>query len=433
MKKLILSFTAMLLFFSFFTQITLAQVCQTTVTVSVFPSTIYQGQSVTISGRVYSTRIDCIDPIVYLYLDGNYLAAVATDASGYYSYTYTTPYSISPCTHEIKAVSRIDCCAEDSATTSFSVLTAVQAPCSLSVSLTTPRDLFFGETIYSTVYLSNYGDVGGNVNFVAYVCRADDTNCQAMICDSFDPYYVYVPGHSTRTLSCSRTADELGLHKIKVVYSGCGIDPTIYSSVFNVKPYPACAAGYLNNFQCLGNWKQQLYQFADCRTEWRNVLYCEHGCSEGKCLEAPKHGIPEISTEGEYTVYRCERNRFTFEISNTGEASDTFDILFSGSAAKWVSSVSSVSLSPKERRTISAYATVPCSAEKGEYDLTISVVNGKKASTAAILTVSEGWAMLSKLVFYALLFLVVGAIFILLFLLVRKLPKRKERPESFSD
>lgn len=517
MKKLILSLIAALVFISFI-PIIFAQSCHTIVTVSVSPSSIYAGDCITISGRVYASY-PCRrpDPPVQLYLDNSYIATANTDAQGYYSYIYTTSTSLSSGSHTIKAVSRIDCCAEGYATTTFTVSARceakyldvwqcsgnwrerqyqnadcslvwqkyeycdygcsagqcisappcvrpcepchepcrepcyypyycpyVQTPCSISVSVTTPNDLFLGETIYSTVSVSNSGDVGGSVNVDAYVCRADGYNCQAMSCDGYDPY-VYVPGHSTRTLSCSNTANELSLHKIKVNYYGCGVDPTIYSAVFDVKSYPACAAGYLNNFQCVGNWKQQLYQFSDCRTEWRNVLFCDYGCSAGQCSEAPKQGTPEIFAEEEYTVKKCERNKFTFEISNTGEATDVFDISFSGSAARWIKSISSISLAAGQTRTINAYATVPCSAE-GEYDLTISATDGKKTSVTTVLAVAEErfllpitgwvaeWPTFFRIAFYALLFLVVvGVVFILLLLFVWGLPKKRgqQQPESF--
>jgi hypothetical protein len=267
-----------------------------------------------------------------------------------------------------------------------------------------------------------------------------------MSCDGFDPY-VYVPSYSTRSFSCSKTANELSLHKIRLDYSGCDrADPIIYSAVFDVKSYPACAAGYLNNFQCSGSWKQQQYQFADCRTEWRNVLYCDYSCSAGQCTEAPKHGIPQLSVEPEYAVQRCERNKFTFEISNTGEATDTFEISFSGSADRWIQAVSSVSLDPQQTRRITAYASVPCSAE-GEYDLTVVATNGKRTSTATVLAVEDvwlpitgwmswtgwtGWPAFFKSAVYALLFLlVIGVVFILLLLFVWRTPERREGPESF--
>lgn len=146
---------------------------------------------------------------------------------------------------------------------------------------------------------------------------------------------------------------------------------------------------------------------------------------------------------------RCEKNRFTFDITNTGEARDSFDISLSGSAAKWVRSTSSVTLDPGEARTITAYASVPCSAED-EYDLTVSVKDSKESSATTILTVAEekfvwpltgwmtfeGWPSFTSTIFYVLLFLVIiGIIFILLLLFLRGLPLRYrgrgEEPETF--
>jgi hypothetical protein len=174
-------------------------------------------------------------------------------------------------------------------------------------------------------------------------------------------------------------------------------------------------------------------------------LYCDYGCSAGECSEAPKKGTPEISVEPEYAVYRCEKNKFTFDISNTGEARDSFDISFSGPAAQWIKSVSSISLDPQETKTVNAYASIPCSAEE-EYELTISAKDGEETSAATLLSVAEqgflpitlptlqitGWTTFLTTVFYALLFIaVVGAVFILLLLFVWRLPKRREGPEGF--
>jgi hypothetical protein len=267
-----------------------------------------------------------------------------------------------------------------------------------------------------------------------------------MSCDGLDPS-VYVPGYGTRSFTCSRAADELSAHKIKLDYSGCDtVDPTIFSGVFEVKPryyppypHPGCTEGFLNEFQCLGNWKQQLYQFADCRTEWRNVLFCGSGCSAGKCSAAQNQGVPEIQLDPEYVVYRCEKNKLKFDIINTGEARDSFDISFSGSAARWIRPVSSVSIDPWETRTVTFYASVPCDAE-GEFDLTVSAADGSKDSATTSLSVAEGrfllpitgWTASLKTALYVVAFLVVvGTVFVLLLLFVWGLPKKKACPESF--
>lgn len=349
-----------------------------------------------------------------------------------------------------------------------------QQQCQVSGSVTTPGDVYLGNTIYTTVSFYNSGDFGGNVRFTAYVCRQDGSNCQAMNCNTcqtnncygcqsnncngcastncngnVDPT-IYVDGHTSRSVTCSLIANEVSSHEIKVVWCGCNLDPTIYSGSFEIMSKPGCSEGYLNNFQCSGGWKQQLYQFSDCRTEWRNAQYCSYSCSDGQCAEPPKIGKPDISIEPEYTVQKCERNKFTFQVTNTGEGRDDFAISFSGSAAGWVRSASTVSLDSGETRIINAYVSVPCSAE-GDYDLTVSVTDGAKDTASTMLTVQErslfpmtgwfiNWPSWSSLILYGILILlIIGIILVLLFLLVWGLPKGKQGrkqeggPESFRN
>lgn len=58
-----------------------------------------------------------------------------------------------------------------------------------------------------------------------------------------------------------------------------------------------CAEGFLEEYKCSGNWKQQKYQHADCTIEWRNVEYCSRGCYNGECIKECEEGYVE--------EYRC--------------------------------------------------------------------------------------------------------------------------------
>jgi hypothetical protein len=152
------------------------------------------------------------------------------------------------------------------------------------VSLSTPENTLVGDTITTTVKITNSGDVGGYVSFDAYVCSTDPY-CYAMSCDD-DPT-VYVPAHGTYTAVCSARAKEVGSYEIKVSYSGCGQSGNVYSGVFSVKERAKCEAKFLNEFKCDGNWKLQLYRYSDCSTAWVYVEYCSAGCCDGKCLFKP--------------------------------------------------------------------------------------------------------------------------------------------------
>ncbi|MDI6806874.1 MAG: fibronectin type III domain-containing protein, partial [Candidatus Aenigmarchaeota archaeon] len=116
------------------------------------------------------------------------------------------------------------------------------APCSISASVSTPSNVYIGDRVYTTITLTNSGDVGGYTDVTAYLCR-DDPYCELMTCDGIDPR-VYVGAKSSSTLTCWKTAMQQGYHRIKVVYTTCsvdGVDPITYSGRFFVSPrIPAC-------------------------------------------------------------------------------------------------------------------------------------------------------------------------------------------------
>jgi hypothetical protein len=327
--------------------------------------------------------------------------------------------------------------------------------------VTTPSDTILGQVIYATVtfhttnYYSNY-NMGNIYNFNAYVCRDDDSNCVSMYCTgpygdygpTYSNYYGYY-GQNTISYTCSMTANELNTHKIRVDFNGCYAgayySQTIDSGTFKVTSYKTCSAGYTGNYQCAGSWQQQSYQNSDCSIQWQNSQYCNNGCSNGQCLQSASKGTPEITTDEQYTVQNCKTNKIQFSIGNVGTVTDTFSISFSGSAGGWMNSVSSVTLDAGQTKTITAYASVPCSAE-GDYDLKISATDGDNSSTVTVLSVAQqgftftgwadliNWAGLSTAVFYILLALLVLGIILLILYFMEKPGRRKrggEEPESF--
>jgi hypothetical protein len=159
-----------------------------------------------------------------------------------------------------------------------------EEPCNIKLSVSTPSDFFVGDTITATVKITNLGDIGGYVNFDAYVCNTDPY-CYAMSCD--EATGVYVPAHDSYTSTCTAKAKEAESYRIKVSYTGCSQSGNIYSGVFSVKEKEKCVAKFLNEFKCQGNWKLQLYRYSDCSTAWVYVEYCSAGCSDGKCLPEP--------------------------------------------------------------------------------------------------------------------------------------------------
>jgi hypothetical protein len=315
----------------------------------------------------------------------------------------------------------------------------------LSVSASTPRDVYLDDTIDSTIEISNSGDKDAWVSFTAYVCRSDGTNCMRMDCDGNDPSF-HLDGHDSRSFTCSRTADETSWHKIKVQYSGCyhTYDPVVYSGRFEVLKKRTCDPGFQNNYRCSDKWKQQLYTSSDCITEWRNVEYCSEGCSDNNCIVKPKESIPKVILNDEYEVKACQSNDINFDVMNTGDKADTFTISYSGAAADWISSTREISLDAGQRKAVTAYVSVPCDASDLQH-FTVKLSDTQTTSATSFFKVSgipfTGWFVwngrMSDIVMWGLIFLLaVGVLLVLVLFFVWALSGKnrngRERPESFN-
>jgi hypothetical protein len=258
--------------------------------------------------------------------------------------------------------------------------------CMLSVSLTTPSDVYLGDTISTTISLSNTGGRGDYVDFTAYLCKSDDTNCNPMNCQVEDRKRVYLPGYSTNSYTCTRAATESGLYMIKVGYSGCGRDPTIYSGVFEIKPQKKCTLMYLDNYRCFGNYLDRQLQKTDCTLTWSEVDYCPYGCSAGKCIE-PK-GIPQVSLDPVYNLKACEDSLIVFSVKNVG-GKDSFTLTASGDAARWVSTGSTLTLDKDEKKFVASRISIPCDTKSGDYNLILSASDTASDSDTAIIRVES--------------------------------------------
>jgi uncharacterized membrane protein len=109
-------------------------------------------------------------------------------------------------------------------------------------------------------------------------------------------------------------------------------------------------------------------------------------------------GIPFIEIEREFSVEECKTKRITFDVLNTGDVWDTFAIKVIGSAADWVIGMpEAITLEPDERKTITAYISVPCDTEPGYYELTITAEGSSKYSVTSTVHVIKRWAWRVKL------------------------------------
>jgi hypothetical protein len=269
-----------------------------------------------------------------------------------------------------------------------------------------------------------------------------------MICeDSYSRVYsndgrIYVDGHDSRSITCTLTPVQSCNHRIKVEYYGCNnYNPTIYSEYFSVSNRHPCTAQYLDNYECLGNTRRQQYQDSYCSTTWKAIEVCENGCSNGECVSGSTtttvpagEGSPLISVRQDYSVNKCEINSFSFDVMNVGPSSATFSISASGSAADWIKLESPITLEKNEKRSVTAYASVPCGV-KGEYDFTITASGKTSSSATSYLKINEpqaftGWAIafptasVEWLIILLVILLLILLLLILLWLFRRRGCKR---------
>ena len=266
--------------------------CNTVVTVSVSPKTIYQADTIAISGRVTAsyTYPDPIDPPVYIYVDGSLLVTAGTDSAGYYSVDYTTPSSISLGSHTVRAESTIDGCTKGSATDIFTVLARpIPTPqyCTLDVYVwdqnSNPLDASVSIIGGGTGYDAYGSHVTQQVAVGSYTVSASKSG--------------YSSDSKTVSCSCSQTVRvDLVLRKTQVcvpgtirnrhcgctsqvVYEKCKADGSEWITVTEncpsdkicqngecitppIPPYE-CEEGYVDVFQCFDNVRKQKYVFPE--------------------------------------------------------------------------------------------------------------------------------------------------------------------------
>lgn len=142
-------------------------------------------------------------------------------------------------------------------------------------------------------------------------------------------------------------------------------------------------------------------------------------------------GIPFIEIKKEFIVETCKTEKITFTVVNTGDVSDVFTLKVTGPSAEWITGISgTVSLEPNERKTITAYAAIPCDTESGFYEFTITAEGSPNYSATSSIRVIKTWswpmfalptgffwlAILSWIPLLLLILLIIFIIFLLLLL-----------------
>jgi hypothetical protein len=225
----------------------------------------------------------------------------------------------------------------------------------------------------------------------------------------------------------------------------CSGIPYQYPIISTVPVYPSqysgyCTPQYLSNYRCLGNQRQQLYQMYNCQVNWFTVEICKDGCSDGRCT-LPAEDIPLVGIERSFNVEKCKLNSFEFDVINLGLFKSTFNVTYSGTAGKWISSTPSVTLESQEKVTVKAYAQVPCDAEAKEYSFTVAVSDSKTAygySSLKVVTPSgiTGWFVEGAswiILTIGIIILVVVILYIIFFTAYHRPVKRGDRGEEFRN
>ncbi|MEM7825005.1 MAG: hypothetical protein QXO27_03460 [Candidatus Aenigmatarchaeota archaeon] len=121
---------------------------------------------------------------------------------------------------------------------SGSCISPPSTSCSISATVDKPYDVNLGETIYTTITLTNSGDRGGYTEVSAYLCDSDYSNCRIMDCESISgDQRIYVSAKSSISLTCYKTKYHEGYYRIKVNFDDCNyMDKTIYTDIFRVYP-----------------------------------------------------------------------------------------------------------------------------------------------------------------------------------------------------
>ena len=87
--------------------------CYTMVTVETVPTTICEGDSILIKGRVWSSlgeELSYKGVPVELYVDGESIKTVYTEFCGYFEYDHECAHLLEPCSHTVKAVAQYGDC-----------------------------------------------------------------------------------------------------------------------------------------------------------------------------------------------------------------------------------------------------------------------------------------------------------------------------------
>ena len=103
-------------------------------------------------------------------------------------------------------------------------------------------------------------------------------------------------------------------------------------------------------------------------------------------------GVPFIDVGKDFTIGQCKTDKITFDVVNTGEVSDTFNLEVTGLGSRWIAGIpSEIVLDAGERKTIQAYVDIPCDVQEGYYEFTITAEGSPKYSVTSSIHVIKSF------------------------------------------
>lgn len=86
-----------------------------------------------------------------------------------------------------------------------------------------------------------------------------------------------------------------------------------------------CDDDYTEYYRCVGNERQRLWQYSDCRREWRTIETCSYGCTDGYCSKCTSIRA-QVSPSTPADRFEQETVYTTVRVHNIDDRGAYFDI-----------------------------------------------------------------------------------------------------------
>jgi len=119
----------------------------------------------------------------------------------------------------------------------------------------------------------------------------------------------------------------------KMILTSLLVSFIIISAFFTILPHVSgasdllcddcCESGYTEYYRCEEENVERLYQYSNCRREWRVKEFCDYGCKNGECLECSTE-FTEVEVFPVSDMFEDSTMKSTVEIHNDAESGRTY-------------------------------------------------------------------------------------------------------------